>query len=332
MSEKALKALDRLEEAWGNLNKDFLTHEEGLEIIQIFSSVIEKVSEKMASDIQNEKLGLTDENKKTAKELRDYYGKWMRYMKSLQGEFENKVNSDGKILREDVEGDIQEIRNMVEAFKAVPGDKGDKPTREELLELIEPLIPKIKDGSPDTPDEVIDKVNESEKKIKAERVEGFSDLERIAKANANFNPTMGPSFADLKRLQDQITASGANNSGGKVSINYIIDGGGIALTTGVKGFVEIPYAMTITGWQIFADQVGSVVVDVWKDSYANFPPTVGDTIAGSEKPTLSSAQNNQDLSLSTWTTGLTAGDILAYNVESISTVTRVTVSIIGVKN
>lgn len=180
------------------------------------------------------------------------------------------------------------------------------------------------DGSNDSPDEVVEKVNKGKPLIKKERVEGLADIERIAKENA-FNPTMGPSFSDLRDLQSQITANK------KVTINYIIDGGGSALTTGVKGFVEIPYAMTITGWQIFADQSGSVVVDVWKDSYANFPPTVADTITGSEKPTLSSAQNNQDLSLSTWNTSLTAGDILAYNVDSISTITRVTVSIIGVK-
>lgn len=119
---------------------------------------------------------------------------------------------------------------------------------------------------------------------------------------------------------------------GAVTINYIIDGGGSAITTGVKGFVEIPYNMTITGWQIFADQVGSVVVDVWKDVYANFPPTVADTITGSEKPTLASAQSNQDLSLTTWTTSLIKGDILAYNVDSASTIQRITISIIGVKS
>jgi hypothetical protein len=69
------------------------------------------------------------------------------------------------------------------------------------------------------------------------------------------------------------------------------------------------------------------VIDVWRDTYANFPPSVADTIAGSEKPTLSSAQVNQDLSLSTWSTSVTAGDIIAFNVDSASTVTRVNLSI-----
>ncbi len=111
------------------------------------------------------------------------------------------------------------------------------------------------------------------------------------------------------------------------SFGITIDGGGSAITTGVKGYVEIPYDGTITGWTILGDVSGSCVIDVWKDTYANFPPTVADTIAGSEKPTLSSAIKNEDLTLTTWTTSVTAGDIIGFNVDSASTVTRVTLSI-----
>lgn len=113
------------------------------------------------------------------------------------------------------------------------------------------------------------------------------------------------------------------------SFGITIDGGGSAITTGQKGYVSVPYGMTITGWDIFADQSGSIVVDVWKDTYANFPPIAGDSIAGTEKPTLSSAQKNQDTSLSTWTTTVTAGDVIGFNVDSAATVTRVTVIIYG---
>ena len=114
-------------------------------------------------------------------------------------------------------------------------------------------------------------------------------------------------------------------STGEAELVFIIDGGGSAITTGQKGHLEIPFDCTIQGWTIMSDQSGSIVVDVWKDTYANFPPTVADTIAGTEKPTLSTAQKNQDLSLTTWTTTLSKGDILAFNVDSITTVTRVTI-------
>ena len=111
-------------------------------------------------------------------------------------------------------------------------------------------------------------------------------------------------------------------------IPFIIDGGGSAITTGEKGHLVVPFNCTVTGWTILADQSGSIVVAVAKDTYANFPPTfTTDEISGTEKPTLSTAQKNQDLSLSSWTTTLTAGDILAYKVDSITTVTRVVVSL-----
>lgn len=118
------------------------------------------------------------------------------------------------------------------------------------------------------------------------------------------------------------------NSG---SFGLTVDGGGSVITTGVKGYITIPYDMTITGWTIFADQAGSAVVDVWKDTYTNFPPDVTDTIAGTEKPTLSSVQKNTDATLTTWITAVTAGDVIAFNVDSATTVTRINVLVYGTK-
>ena len=111
------------------------------------------------------------------------------------------------------------------------------------------------------------------------------------------------------------------------SFGITIDGGGSSITTGVKGYVEVPYSGTITGWTLVSDVVGSIVIDVWRDTYGNFPPSVADSISGSEKPTLSSSQKNQDLSLSTWTTSVTAGDIIGFKVDSASTLTRVNLAI-----
>ena len=125
-----------------------------------------------------------------------------------------------------------------------------------------------------------------------------------------------------------LTAAQYSNITSK-SFGIVIDGGGSPITTGIVGDVVIPFNCTITGWTLVADQVGSIVIDVWKDTYANFPPTVLDTIAGSEKPTLTGVNKNQDLTLTTWTTAVTAGDIVRFNVDSASTVTRITLSIVG---
>lgn len=119
------------------------------------------------------------------------------------------------------------------------------------------------------------------------------------------------------------SAAGAGNG----TIGITIDGGGSAITTGTKGYVQSPYAGTITAVRMFADQSGSAVVDVWKDTYANFPPTGADSICASAKPTLSAAQKSQDTTLTGWTTAVAAGDIFAFNVDSAATVTRVTLQL-----
>jgi hypothetical protein len=112
-----------------------------------------------------------------------------------------------------------------------------------------------------------------------------------------------------------------------LSISFIMDGGGVALMAGVKGDLTIPFGCTITEWTLLADQSGSVVVDIWKDTYANYPPTVADTITGSAKPTITTATKGQSSTLTGWTATINAGDTLRFNVDSATTITRVTLSL-----
>ena len=111
------------------------------------------------------------------------------------------------------------------------------------------------------------------------------------------------------------------------SLGLVIDGAGSAITTGVKGYLRVPYNCDIQSVEIVADQSGSIVIDIWRDSYANFPPSVSDSIVASAKPTLSSAQKSQNTTLTGWTKSLTEGQYLAFNVDSASTVTRVVLTL-----
>lgn len=111
------------------------------------------------------------------------------------------------------------------------------------------------------------------------------------------------------------------------TITFIIDGGGSAITTGVKGYLEIPFACTINQVTMLADQSGSAVVDIWKDTYANFPPLDADSITAAAVPTITTATKSQDATLTGWTTAIAAGDILGFNVDSATTVTRVTLAL-----
>lgn len=111
------------------------------------------------------------------------------------------------------------------------------------------------------------------------------------------------------------------------TLTFIIDGGGSAITTGVKGYIEVPFACTITQATALADQSGSIVVDIWKDTYANYPPIDADSITASAPVTITTATKSQDSTLTGWTTSITAGDILGYNVDSATTVELVTISL-----
>ena len=114
-----------------------------------------------------------------------------------------------------------------------------------------------------------------------------------------------------------------------VDINFVIDGGGSTITTGMKGYIEINQALTITANTLLADQSGSIVVNVWKCTYTQFDagathPVVGDKITASAPPTITTATKSTDSTLTGWTTSVSAGDILAFNVDSVTTVQRVT--------
>jgi hypothetical protein len=111
---------------------------------------------------------------------------------------------------------------------------------------------------------------------------------------------------------------------GHETLTAVIDGGGSAIGTGVKGHLYVPYPCQIVGVVLMADQVGDVVIDLWKAAFASYPPVVGGSITAAAKPTLSSAAASSDFSLTGWTTVLAAGDVLAVNVDSAATVTRVT--------
>lgn len=129
-----------------------------------------------------------------------------------------------------------------------------------------------------------------------------------------------------------IATSPSGVGGQAAGLEFTLDGGGVAITAGIKGDVEIPFAATIAAVRLLADQSGSLVVDLWKDSYANFPPVVGDSICGSAKPTLSSASKSEDTTLTGWTTTVAAGDIIRVNVVSAATVTRALLSLTLVRS
>jgi hypothetical protein len=112
------------------------------------------------------------------------------------------------------------------------------------------------------------------------------------------------------------------------TVGVTVDGGGAAITTGLKGYVQCPVTGTIDSWTLLADQSGSVVIDVWKDTYANALPTDADSITAAAPPTITTATKATNSTLTGWTTSVTAGDVFGFNVDSATTIERVTLTVV----
>jgi hypothetical protein len=93
----------------------------------------------------------------------------------------------------------------------------------------------------------------------------------------------------------------------------------------------VPFSGTITKARVLSTDAattsGSIVVDVWRDSYANYPPTNADSITASAPPTITAATKSEDATLTGWGTTVTAGDVFGFNVDSVTSLTRVTVEL-----
>ena len=164
-----------------------------------------------------------------------------------------------------------------------------------------------KDGSPDSGEQIVAKINE---------------LEIVPEKQIDFPHIKGFPWHLLKKGENGIITWGNPI---EAAIIYVIDGGGSAITTGVKGDLYIPFICNITEVTLLADQSGSIVIDIWKDTYGNFAPTVADTIVASAKPTIAVGIKSQDNTLTGWNKTIEAGDSLRFNVDSITSVTRLTI-------
>lgn len=126
-------------------------------------------------------------------------------------------------------------------------------------------------------------------------------------------------------------ATGMTGPAQTFGLEMVIDNQAVAISTGIKLVVEVPFACTITQAELLADQTGSIVVNIWKCTYAQYDPpttpTSANKITASAPPTISSAKKATDSTLTGWTTAIAAGDVLTINVDSCTTITRATLSL-----
>lgn len=149
----------------------------------------------------------------------------------------------------------------------------------------------------------------------------------VVATNINFILPDRPSSGVLKA-----TLTGGTNATLTIvpnvsSVGFTVDGGGSAITSGkVKGFFTCPYAATISAWNIVVD-TGTVTIKCWKIATGTAKPTASNSI-NTSGVALSSGSAIHSTTLSDFTsTAVTAGDIFAFNIESVASATELSFSL-----
>jgi hypothetical protein len=107
--------------------------------------------------------------------------------------------------------------------------------------------------------------------------------------------------------------------------SIFIDGGGSTPTaTAIWGFFQMTFTGTITKIWMGGLPAGAIQFDIWKETEANWPPNVSDSICGVNKPKIAATNNDGVLTDFTgWTTTtFTVGDVVIIYIDSVTTITQ----------
>jgi len=89
------------------------------------------------------------------------------------------------------------------------------------------------------------------------------------------------------------------------------------ITVGLKGLIRLPFNATILTWTLMADiAVGDLTFSVKVNPTTTYPPTT--SIVGGSPPKLTAQSFNSDAVLTGWTKDVNAGDIMSFEVTSIT--------------
>lgn len=105
-----------------------------------------------------------------------------------------------------------------------------------------------------------------------------------------------------------------------LTFNIAGPAGGV-ITPGVKGYLIVPARCLIIGWTMLADKIGSAVVDILQGDYSEYPDTLN-SLTAATPPTISSSNKDRSTSLSGWDIERSKGRILAFEVLSCDTITK----------
>lgn len=104
------------------------------------------------------------------------------------------------------------------------------------------------------------------------------------------------------------------------------DGGASVLTAGIDVLQPVRYSATIVDVVVVGKPAGgSVVIDVSKCTFADYPTFV--SIVAAAPPTITASDKSEDTTLTGWTREIVAGDIVRFTLTSVSVFTQVAIAL-----
>ena len=146
--------------------------------------------------------------------------------------------------------------------------------------------------------------------------------------------TGAPGTGYVSKRISPVLIAGISPVATATAIEFVASGNtGYTLNTGLAGYLVAPYGGTINGATLLANRVGSIVVNIWKCTAAQFDagvthPVAGDTICGGSPPTITAGVKYFSTALPGWNIIFNGGDVLAFNVDSTSgAISQITLSL-----
>ena len=109
------------------------------------------------------------------------------------------------------------------------------------------------------------------------------------------------------------------------TVNYVIDSGSLPMQTGDKGKLTIDVTGVIEQIRVLSDQTGDIVFEIEKCTFADYPNFT--SITNGARVQLTNTDKYFDDVLNNWTTTITAGEILRFDVISVNNIRRVLISL-----
>jgi hypothetical protein len=108
---------------------------------------------------------------------------------------------------------------------------------------------------------------------------------------------------------------------------YIGGAQSVILTGDSSVMLEVPFNCTIVSACLVVQPSGTMSIDIWKDTYDNYPPTDADSICPHHELLVTSGAKSMDGTLIGWTTSLVKGDIMIITADAVNTVQDAMVSL-----